>query len=37
MLSFVFVGTYGNNHHHVLQATQRINGKILWANLHLFF
>ncbi|MBA3727087.1 MAG: DUF1211 domain-containing protein [Armatimonadetes bacterium] len=37
LLSFVFVGIYWNNHHHMLQATQRINGKILWANLHLLF
>jgi uncharacterized membrane protein len=37
VLSFVFLGTYWNNHHHLLQATDRINGKILWANLHLLF
>ncbi|MHB1844348.1 MAG: TMEM175 family protein, partial [Deltaproteobacteria bacterium] len=37
MLSFVYVGIYWNNHHHVLQATSRVNGRILWANLHLLF
>ena len=37
VLSFVFLGIYWNNHHHMLQATQHINGKILWANLHLLF
>ncbi|HWA66675.1 MAG TPA: TMEM175 family protein [Mycobacteriales bacterium] len=37
LLSFVFVGIYWNNHHHMLQATHRINGVILWANLHLLF
>jgi uncharacterized membrane protein len=37
VLSFVFLGIYWNNHHHMLQATQRINGKILWANMHLLF
>jgi uncharacterized membrane protein len=36
-LSFVFIGIYWNNHHHMLQATERINGKILWANHHLLF
>ncbi len=36
-LGFVFLGTYWNNHHHMLHATDRINGKILWANLHLLF
>jgi uncharacterized membrane protein len=36
-LSFVFLGIYWNNHHHMLQATDRINGKILWANLNLLF
>jgi uncharacterized membrane protein len=35
--SFVFLGIYWNNHHHMLQAADRINGKILWANLHLLF
>ena len=37
ILSFVFLGIYWNNHHHMLQATERINGSILWANLHLLF
>jgi len=36
-LSFVVLGIYWNNHHHLLQATERINGKVLWANLHLLF
>jgi uncharacterized membrane protein len=36
-LSFVNLGIYWNNHHHLLQATERINGLILWANLHLLF
>jgi len=37
VLSFVYVGIYWNNHHHMLRATQRVNGAILWANLHLLF
>jgi uncharacterized membrane protein len=37
VLSFIFVGIYWNNHHHMLHATTRINGTILWANLHLLF
>jgi uncharacterized membrane protein len=36
-LSFVFLGIYWNNHHHMLHVTERINGKILLANLHLLF
>ncbi|HTR76856.1 MAG TPA: TMEM175 family protein [Gemmatimonadaceae bacterium] len=36
-LSFIFLGIYWNNHHHLLHATERINGAILWANLHLLF
>jgi uncharacterized membrane protein len=36
-LSFVYIGIYWNNHHHLLHATERIEGKILWANLHLLF
>ena len=36
-LSFLYVGIYWNNHHHLLQATRRVNGHILWANLHLLF
>jgi len=37
VLSFIYLGIYWNNHHHLLQATREINGKILWANLHLLF
>ena len=37
LLSFVFLAIYWNNHHHMLQATHTINGKILWANSHLLF
>jgi uncharacterized membrane protein len=37
VLSFVFIGIYWSNHHHMLQLADRINGKILWANLHLLF
>jgi uncharacterized membrane protein len=37
VLSFVLLGIYWNNHHHLLQATDRINGATLWANLHLLF
>jgi uncharacterized membrane protein len=36
-LSFVFLGIYWNNHHHMLHVTTRVNGIILWANLHLLF
>jgi len=36
-MSFVFVGIYWNNHHHLLHATTRIDGAVLWANLHLLF
>lgn len=37
ILSFIYVGIYWNNHHHLWQAVDRVNGKILWANLHLLF
>jgi uncharacterized membrane protein len=37
VLSFIFLGIYWNNHHHLLHAADSINGRILWANLHLFF
>lgn len=37
LLSFVFVGIYWNNHHHMLHATTCISGAVLWANLHLLF
>ncbi len=36
-LSFVFVGIYWSNHHHLLQVVEHVNGRILWANLHLLF
>ncbi len=36
-LSFVFLGIYWNNHHHLLQASEQVNGSVLWANLHLLF
>jgi uncharacterized membrane protein len=36
-LSFLYLGIYWNNHHHMLQVTHRINGAVLWANLHLLF
>ena len=37
VLSFAFLGIYWNNHHHMLHTAERINGQILWANLHLLF
>jgi uncharacterized membrane protein len=37
VLCFVILGIYWNNHHHMLQATERVNGRVLWANLHLLF
>ena len=37
LLSFVYVGIYWNNHHHLLHATRRVRGSVLWANLHLLF
>jgi uncharacterized membrane protein len=37
VLSFVYLGIYWNNHHHLLKATERISGAVLWANLHLLF
>ena len=37
VLSFVYVGIYWNNHHHMLQATHKVTGAVLWANLHLLF
>ena len=37
VLSFLYVGIYWNNHHHLLQACKRVNGSVLWANLHLLF
>jgi uncharacterized membrane protein len=37
VLSFIFIGIYWNNHHHLWQAVKKVNGSILWANLHLLF
>jgi uncharacterized membrane protein len=37
LLSFVYLGIYWNNHHHLLMATKRVSGLVLWANLHLLF
>lgn len=37
IFSFIYVGIYWNNHHHLFQITEKVNGKILWANLHLLF
>jgi uncharacterized membrane protein len=37
VLSFFFIGIYWNNHHHLLQAVKHVDGKVLWANLHLLF
>jgi len=37
VLSFVFLGIYWNNHHHLLQAVKHVDGRVLWANLHLLF
>ena len=37
VLSFVYVGIYWNNHHHLLHAAQHVDGRVLWANLHLLF
>jgi uncharacterized membrane protein len=37
VLSFIFLGIYWNNHHHLWQAAKQVNGPILWANLHLLF
>jgi uncharacterized membrane protein len=37
VLSFTYIGIYWNNHHHMLHVTQRVDGGILWANLHLLF
>jgi uncharacterized membrane protein len=37
VLSFIYLGIYWNNHHHLLHTVQRVNGPILWANLHLLF
>ena len=37
VMSFVYVGIYWNNHHHLLHATQHVDGRCMWANLHLLF
>jgi uncharacterized membrane protein len=37
VLSFVFIGIYWSNHHHLLHAVEHVDGRILWANLHLLF
>jgi len=37
VLSFLYVGIYWNNHHHLFHSTRRVTGRILWANLHLLF
>ena len=37
VLSFIFLGIYWSNHHHLLQAVKHVDGRVLWANLHLLF
>ena len=37
LMSFVYLGIYWNNHHHLFQAVEEVNGAVLWANLHLLF
>lgn len=37
ILSFVYIGIYWNNHHHMMHVTERVNGNVLWANTHLLF
>jgi uncharacterized membrane protein len=37
ILSFIYLGIYWNNHHHLFQIVQYVNGRVLWANLHLLF
>lgn len=37
VLSFIYIGIYWNNHHHLLHAVKHINGRVLWCNLHLLF
>ncbi|HEY2572558.1 MAG TPA: TMEM175 family protein [Verrucomicrobiaceae bacterium] len=37
LLSFVFIGIYWSNHHHLIQAARHVDGRVLWANLHLLF
>ena len=37
LMSFIYIGIYWSNHHHLLQAVEHVNGRVLWANLHLLF
>ena len=37
VLSFIYVGIYWNNHHHLFQVVHHVNGRVLWANMHLLF
>jgi len=37
ILSFIYIGIYWNNHHHLMHAAHKINGKVMWANNHLLF
>ena len=37
ILSFIYVGIYWNNHHHMMYTVKHVNGKVLWANMHLLF
>src|SRR5882762_8256822 len=37
LLSFIYVGIYWNNHHHLFYSTRKVSGAVLWANLHLLF
>jgi len=37
VLSFIYIGIYWNNHHHLMHAVERVNGKVMWANLHFLF
>jgi uncharacterized membrane protein len=37
LISFIYIGIYWNNHHHLMHAVEKVSGKILWANLHLLF
>ena len=37
VLSFIFIAIYWNNHHHLMHAVERVNGAILWSNIHLLF
>jgi uncharacterized membrane protein len=37
LLSFIYIGIYWNNHHHMLQSVHKVSGKVLWANMHLLF